>query len=402
MNWKKTLLICVLILLSGGVIVYLIFSSEPTADSTSAAQETAMLVDVIEAQRGTYRPAFQSMGTVRPAQDITLSPRVSGQVIQLSSNFTPGSYVEEGDTLLQIDPSDYENTLQQRQSEEQQAVADLEIEMGRQNVARQDYELLEDTLTGENKSLVLREPQLNAARSAVQSARAAVKQAELDLQRTTIEAPFDAHIISRNTNVGSQVGPGDEVGRLVGLEEYWVEATMPQSQLRWLNFTENGNSEGSEVQIHNRTAWQPEENRTGYLFRLIGALENETRMARLLISVPDPLGYEDENKEHPPLIIDSFVEANIKGEELQDVIRLNRDYIRENNTVWLMEEERLRIREVEIILRDAQYAYISEGIAEQDQIVTTNLSTVSDGARLRLEETTDTTAADTLSGQALL
>lgn len=397
MDWKKTLLICLLILLTGGAIVFIIFSSEPTAESTSASQETAMLVDVIEAQRDTYRPSFQAMGTVRPSQDIILSPRVSGQVLSLSPNFTPGSYVQEGDTLLQVDPSDYENLLQQRQSEVQQAVADLEIEMGRQNVAQQDYELLEDTLTGENKSLVLREPQLNAARSAVQSARAAVKQAELDLQRTTIEAPFDAHIISRNTNIGSQVAPGDELGRLVGRDTYWVEATVPQAQLRWLNVANNGATQGSSVQIRNRTGWHPGEYRTGFLFRLVGALENQTRMARLLIAVPDPLGHQEKNKDLPPLIIDSFVEAHIQGKELPDVIRLNRDYIRENDAVWIMEEEQLRIREVDIILRDAQYAYISKGLSEQDQIVTTNLSTVTDGARLRLEEPADSSAQDTVS-----
>ncbi|MFH5831589.1 efflux RND transporter periplasmic adaptor subunit [Halalkalibaculum sp. DA3122] len=388
MHWKKTLLICCAILLFGGAATTLIFSTEPTAQRTGATQQTAMLVDVIEVQRGTYEPTIRAMGTVMPSQDITLSPRVSGQVMERSPNFTPGGYVEKGETLLQLDPSDYENTLQQRESDLSQAMSDLKIEMGRQNVAQQDYQLLSDTLSEENRELVLREPQLEAARSEVQSARAAVQQAELDLERTTIKAPFDAHILSRNVNVGSQVAPGDNLGRLVGLDTYWVEATVPLSQLRWLSFPSD-RDQGSEVRIINRTAWDEGEYRLGHLFRLVGSLENKTRMARVLITVRDPQSYQTGNTGLPRLIIGSFVESNIKADAIANVFRLNRDYLRQNDTVWVMEDGELSIRDVDIVFRDAEYAYIRGGLNEQDQVVTTNLSTVTDGAPLRLQGSGD-------------
>lgn len=211
MNLKKTFLLCFIILLVSVIATVLIFFTEPTASQSGASVETATLVDVVQVEKGTFTPTIRATGTVEPSQDITLSPRVEGEVIERSDNFTPGGYVEEGEMLLQIDPSDYENTLQQRRSELQRAEADLAMEMGQQNVAEHDYALLGDSLTSLSRSLVLREPQLNTARSMVQSAESAVRQAELDLQRTTIRAPFDAYIISRNTNVGSQVSPGDEL-----------------------------------------------------------------------------------------------------------------------------------------------------------------------------------------------
>ena len=359
-----------------------------------------MLVDIIEVERDNFTPTISAMGTVEPSQDITLSPRVGGEITQMSENFTPGGYVQKGDMLLQIDPADYRNILQQRQSELQQAESDLNIEMGRQNVAQQDYELLGDTLRNENRSLVLREPQLNAARSRVQSAEAAVEQAELNLQRTTIRAPFDAYILSRNANVGSQVAPGDNLARLVGLDEYWVEATVPQSSLRWITVPQNGD-EGSPVKIRNRTAWNPDEFRDGTLFRLVGALENETRMARVLVSVPDPHGYLSENDDKPRLMIGSFVEANIQAEQLEDVVRLNRDFIRQDDTIWVMENDTLRIRNADILFRDANYAYITNGLEENDRVVTTNLSTVVDGSPLRLEGETSTAMADSVSTEEM-
>lgn len=394
MNRKKTLLICVGILLAGGGITAFIFSTEPTATRSGATRQTAMLVDITEVQRDNFRPTIQVMGTVRPSQDITLRPQVSGQIVDRSANFTPGGYAEKGDTLLQIEPADYRNALQQRQSALEQARADLNIEQGRQYVAQQDFELLSDSLVPQNKSLVLRQPQLQSARSQVQSAEAAVEQARLNLQRTTIQAPFDAHILSRNVNVGSQVAVGDELGNLVGLEEYWVEVTVPQSHLRWLSFPGDG-EQGSEVTIRNSTAWTSGEHRTGHLFKLVGSIEGQTRMARVLVAVPDPLSYRNENEDQPSLMIGSFVEANILAEEIGDVIRLNRDYVRQNDTVWIMEDEQLRISDLNIVFRDAQYAYIDSGLTEQDSVVTTNLSTVEDGAPLRLEgqAPADTTSA---------
>lgn len=395
MSWKKTLLICFIILIVGGAVTTLIFSTEPTAERSGATRETAMLVDVTSIQKGSFHPTITAMGTVIPSQDIILSPRVSGEVIDRSENFTPGGYVQKGDTLLRIDPADYRNALQQQQSQLQEALANLSIEMGRQSAAQKEYKLFGDTLSEENEALILREPQLNTVKSQVQSARAAVEQAKLDLARTTIKAPFDAHILNRNVNVGSQVAPGENLGRLVGLETYWVEATVPLSNLRRLNVPSDG-GQGSEVRIRNRTAWSEDEYRTGNLFQLVGTLENQTRMARVLIEVKDPHGYQSNTNtsELPPLMLGSFVEANIKGEELSNVIRVNRDYIRNDDTVWTMEEGQLRIKDVNVVFRDAQYAYISSGLAEDDHVVTTNLSTVTDGAPLRLAGSESGTGQD--------
>jgi multidrug efflux pump subunit AcrA (membrane-fusion protein) len=97
MNKKKTLLICFIILLVGGAFTTLIFSTEPTAQRSGATAETAMLVNVTEVQRDTYRPTIRVMGTVEPSQDIVLSPRVDGEIVERSESFTPGGYVEKGD-----------------------------------------------------------------------------------------------------------------------------------------------------------------------------------------------------------------------------------------------------------------------------------------------------------------
>lgn len=387
MDRKKTLRLCGIILLVGAAITTLIFSTEPKATRITATRKTAMLVDVIRVQKNDYKPTIMAMGTVEPAQDITLSPRVGGEIIALAPAFTPGGYVNKGDVLLQIDPADYQNVLQRRKSELQQAISDLNVEMGRQNVAVKDYELLDETLAGEYKALVLREPQLNAARAKVKAAQAAVDQAKLELERTKIKAPFKAHILSRNVSVGSQVSPRDNLGRLVGLDTYWIVTTVPLAHLPWLSFPQTDGETGSLVHIQNRVAWQEDTYRTGQLHRMVGALEDETRLARVYVSVPDPLSHRPESAGLPPLMIGAFVETGIEAEPIKNAIRIRRDYVRANNTVWVLENEKLSIRPVKIAFRDEDYAYISSGLNNNDWVVTTNLSRVREGAALRVKNT---------------
>lgn len=384
MNWKKSLLICFVILLSGGILTALIFSTEPTAGRTEATKESSMLVDVVKVERGNFTPVISAVGVVEPAKDVILSPRVNGEVTDQSDEFTPGGFVEKGETLLQIDSTDYYNALLQQESELRQARSDLDIELGQQNIAEEEFQQYQDSLTEENEALFLRQPQLNAARAQVESAQAGVQQADLDLQRTQINAPFDAYILTRNVNEGSQVSAGADLGRLVGIEAYWVEAAIPLSKLRWISFPENNGERGSEVRIRDRTAWPEDEYRTGYLYKLLGALEDQTRLAQVLVTVPDPLATEPEHADKQAMMIGSYVEAAIQADELENVVRLNRDYIRSNNKVWVMEQEELSIRDIEIEFQDAEYAYITNGLNDQDQVITTNLATVTEGAPLQL------------------
>jgi len=380
----KTALVSGLILLAGVALMVLIFKTEPTATRGDVARETAMLVEVRTAERGRFTPVIEVMGRVVPAREVTLRPRVSGRVIELAEAFEPGGRVAEGAALLRIDPADYQAVLRQRRSELAQARADLELEQGRQAVAEQDFELLGEELDEGNRHLVLRQPQLKQARARVAFAEAALRRAELDLQRTRISAPFDAQILSRDVATGSQVGTGDSLARLVATDRYWVSASVPLSQLRWLRFAEEDGEQGAPVTLRHEAAWGPSRSRQGRLQRLVGELDANARLARVLVSVEDPLALRAEAGT-PSLILGAFVRTAIEGRALDDVVRLDRDLLRREDTVWVMEDGALDIRDVTVLLRDNDYVYLSDGLDQGDQVVATDLATVVDGAALRLE-----------------
>ncbi len=370
---------CLAILAASAAAIVAINKTEPTAQQINATRKSAALVETVTAERGTFSPRLVVLGTVEPAQDILLSPRVSGQVVELAPEFVPGGMVRQGDLLLRIDPADFENALSIRESELQQVAASLEIEQGRQSLARQELVLLGETIAEADRALVLREPQLASIQAQLNAAKAAVQRAKLDLERSRVFAPFDAQVLDRSVNVGSQVSPGDELGQLVGIDEYWILAAVPIRSLRWIQFPDP-DTEGSAVTLRDSDAWGAEAEREARVERMIGTLDNQTRLARVLITVPDPLGRKSDA---PPLILDTLIEAQIEGRPIEDVVRLSRDYVRDRDTVWVMQDGKLEIRETDIVFRDAQYAYIRGGLTGGEEVVITTLATVADGVGLR-------------------
>lgn len=387
-GFLKTVIVCTVLVLAGAALLLLIFNTEPTARRDGAVRQSASLVDVTRGEFGSFRPTIEAMGTVRPAREISLGARVEGEVAELGDDFVPGGFVDAGEMLVRLDDADYQIALQQSRGGLEQALSQLDIERGEQQAARSDLASFDRDLPPERRALVLREPQLRAAQAQVESARADIAQVQVNLDRTTIEAPFDAHVLSRDIGLGSQVSPGAALGRLVGIDRYWIEATVPIAQLQWLRVPD-GDRSGSSATVRNRSAWPAGTTRSGEVFRLIGELEGPTRLARILVSVEDPLARKTD-KDLPRLMLGEYVECRIEGREIADVVRLDRDYVREDDTVWLMIDGRLVIQPVSIVFQDESWAYIDEGLSADDRVVTTRLATVQEGLRLRLDEDEDT------------
>ncbi|WP_425391713.1 efflux RND transporter periplasmic adaptor subunit [Ekhidna sp.] len=379
MNRAQTILsIVILLILTGGVTFY-IFSTEPEAETEGATKQSAMLVEVTRAEQGDFRPIIKATGTVQAARDINLSARVSGEIISISQKFVPGSFVKKGDVLVQVDPADYRNTVLMMESNLESAQAQFKLEMGQQEAAKNDYDLAEGEIPINNKGLLLREPQLNTAKANVKAAEAQLAQAKLDLQRCTIRAPFDAQVVSRAANVGSQVAPGNMLGRLVGTREYWLTLNVPMAKINWLDIPSENEDANPNVKLTN-SSWAEGQYRMGALYRMIGTLTDQTRFAQVIVRIDDP------TKGKPRIIIGSFMEAEIPAQQLNDVVRLNRDYLRKDQTVWVKNGNELSVKEVEVAFLDEKYAYITKGLTGDDQIITTSLSTVVEGSAVRTEQ----------------
>lgn len=134
---------CLSILGASAAAIVVINQTEPTAQQIESTRRSAAIVETITVQRGTYSPRLVVLGSVQAASEIMLSPRVEGQVVELSPKFVPGGTVRKGDLLLRIDPAEFLNAVSVRESELAQVQASLEIEEGRQTLAQKELALLE-------------------------------------------------------------------------------------------------------------------------------------------------------------------------------------------------------------------------------------------------------------------
>lgn len=347
----------------------------------------ATLVDVRPIVFGPQKTAISAMGTVKPSLEVNLKPQVSGEITEVAGNFLPGGHFRRGETLLKIDPTDYRLAVRQLASDVARVGSELQMEQGNQLVARKEYELLGETVSEEEKALMLRQPQLDTLHASLEAAQARLEQARIDLKRTEIAAPFNAMVQSREVNIGTRVSEGTALAMLIGTDVYWVEVSVPVSQLRWIKIPQAEGEEGSPVRVYDQAAWGSEAFREGKVIRLAAALEEQGRMARLLVEVPDPLALQPKNAGRPKMLIDSYVRVEIEGRDLPSAAVIDRELIRDGDTLWIMDKEgRLDIRAIDIAFRGRDYVLVTAGVADGERLVVSALSTPVPGMPLRLQE----------------
>jgi len=433
MTSKKTLKICSIIFGFSLLIAWIIIALKPET-RRARPQISSPMVNVVAATIDDATMNIRALGTVKSAQETIIRPRVVGQVELLGKNSDTGAVVKKGELLIQLDPAIYKNTLNSKKSALAKAEADYALEMGQQKVARAEAEQLKNisasigaigtTGTEENNiqisPLTLRVPHLAQAKAAVDAAKAEVKLAQLNVDYTSITAPYNALITARNISIGSQASTADQLLVLVGTDEYRIEAAIALDRLEALDLK---NSAGTKVRIISGAGLV----REGVVLRTIAALDPSTRMGRLLISVPDPLGLENEE---PALILGDQAQVELIAGTLNNVIVLPRASLQSGDAIWvavpIKKSENLAIdsaqasaqetaeeaaagaaknpkisgtdsakntnktnyildiRPVTVVWKDTQTVYISNGIKEGEFIVTSPIPSPLQGMSLRL------------------
>ena len=345
---------------------------------------TEPLVEVVALRPTDERVVVQAMGTVIPAREMVLRSRVAGEIVKLHEDFMPGGYFKAGEDLLQIDPEDYALTVARRQSQVAEAQYALKVELGYQDVARREWQLLNGNKPAKSldRELALRKPHLRKARADLKAAKSELQQARLDLGRTRVSAPFNAVVRTQAAEFGSQISAGEQLAELVGTDEYRIQVSVPLDRLRWIQIPRKPGDVGSEVRIRYRDG---EYERTGRVIRLMSDLENEGRMARLLVAVRDPLNLESSDADPPPLLLGEYVRVAVEGQALSGVFRIPRTALRDDSHIWVAGEDgRLSVRSVETIWRDQETVLLKNGLRSGEQVVISDLATPVDGMGIRV------------------
>ncbi len=312
--------------------------------------------------------SFHAMGTVEADRFVEIKPRVGGSLLSVNAQFTPGGLLQQDEIIATIDPTDYRLAVERLQGEEARAAAELSLERGKRLVAEKEFELLGKEVSDSEKALMLRTPQLNAARAALVSARAQKRLAAEDLAHTQIRAPFTAVVIARTAAPGSRVTPATTIGSLVGTDRFRIRLAVPERQLQWIETGANP----STIRIRVGSS-----ERFGTITHIASSLEEGSRMALVYATVDDPLCLLPDNKGKPQLLLGSLIEAEIIGARLDNVIPIDRDQlVGENSVLVLDNNDRPVLRPVEIATRNRDKVFISAGIKDGEAVVVSGLASL--------------------------
>lgn len=381
--WKRLLrILAAVVIVGAGIAGATYLQKSATKPQKRPPAKWVPVVETQALQRTSHGVTLTAMGPVIPARTVLLKSRVSGQVVAINSEFTDGGFLKQGSVVVQLDDNDYKLALAQKKSELVNAQYGLKLEMGRQEVAQREWQLLNGNRGKEafNSDLALRKPHLDKARADVDAAMAAVERAALDLDRTRIIAPFNAVVRSKSVDVGSQVSAGVSMAEMVGTDAFWVQASIPVDRLEWIRIPQRKNEKGADAEIH----YAGGHTLKGSVIRLMGDLASEGRMARILIEVKDPMHYTTNQRKTPPLLIGEYVKVDVQGRQMDDVFIIPRTALRDGNTVWIMNGDKtLSIKKVEPAWRSDTAVIVKNDLRQGQQLVVSDLPAPVEGMAIR-------------------
>ena len=370
-----------LIVLAGFMGMGLMIAHRPEPKK-AVRENPGALVDILPVIRSDRQVQVEGTGTVQPRQEITLAPQVSGVVTEISREFVAGGFCRKGDVLFRIDEADYRLAADKARAALAKAEYELATVQGQAKVARQEWDRLQLDPGKEPNPLAVYEPQVKNARATLLSAQAALKQAELDLARTVVRAPFDGVLLAESVDVGQYVRAGNQVATLAGTDRAEIVVPLPLHELGWLQIPRPGRGgAGSPATVRLASGGRSFEWR-GRVVRTLGEVDPQGRMARVVVALDDPYGLHAPAG-RPELAVGTFVEVALHGETLHDVAVLPASALHDSEKVWVMNDSHLKLRPVQVLRRAREEVLIGTGLRTGDKVVLTNVAGAAEGMKLR-------------------
>ncbi len=341
-------------------------------------ESKAFLVDAQEVNREEVRFKVHSQGNVVPKNQTNISAQVSGKVVEIADAFVAGGMFKKGDLLVRLEQEDYATDLKLADAELAQANATLTEEKARGKVAEQEWRSVNSSVAPE---LGLRKPQLASAQANVKAAEAKLERAKRNLSRTEIRAPYDGLVVSRNVDLGQFVPTGTVVGMVNSTDEAEVRLPIPDSDMAFIDINSQI-EKGAEVALTatvagKQRAWKAE------LVRSEGVMDAGNRVIYVIAEVEDP--YARKQSKNAPLRFGQFVQAEITGTQSQRLFVLPRNVLRLDNTVLELTDDReIKISPVEVVRTNAKNVFISAGLEDNTQIITSAVPNPYNGMKVRL------------------
>ena len=366
------------ILLGAFALSYLLwFLGQVQPDPVEELPPPDVIIEILTPKD--FQVQISSNGTTTPLTQTVLTAEVGGEVIYRSKKFAEGASVIEGEILAKIDDTDlqlqYKNALLQLANAEVQ----YSLQLAEAEVAKEAWDKIGD---GVASDLTLKKPQLKQAEAFLEVAKAQVSSAAKKLNKTEIIAPYAGRIQNVNIDLGTTIIPGQPVGAMYTSSEIEITLAVKDNDLQFLSIPMDGRklnpSEQASVVIESfykgkTQSWE------GKLERVDGVIDPITRMINLIADFKNDFIETDK----PNLPIGLFVEAKIDGITLKNIFEIPINSISEDNEVYIVDKDnQLELRELTILKKYSEFVIIKDGLKAGERIVTSKLSTASNGIKV--------------------
>jgi RND family efflux transporter MFP subunit len=382
--------------------------------------EKGRLVEVFAARAEDVQMVVESFGTIEPRESLKLVAQVPGQIVDISPEFKEGNLIRKGTRLIQIDPRTYSLEVERRRVQVKQTEAELKrlkqevvnlrtrvkIAESDVNLAKNEYwrlkKLIERKVVSQSQldkteqaylaslerlqalenQLALLGPQKEELIAAREMAEVMYQQAKLDLERSAIKTSFDGWVLEKVIEVGQHVNVGQQLGSIYRAGELDIEVRIPAKDFKWLPADLGGKTPVMADVVFNNEGnlriWN------GRVARVKAMMDERTRTLPMVIEV-DESAASTKHESSFSLRPGMFVTIRIKGKEIPDAFVLPRRVVYPGDVVYTVNDNHLKIKEVNILRSYKDSVIVDEGISEGDQIVKTPLTGAVDGMSVRLK-----------------
>lgn len=413
----KTIRVVVVLFVSLVIMVMLV-RLKPEAER-QVPKQTGLLVEVKPVKAEPVNLYVEAYGTVRPREALSLVAEVRGQVVGLDPAFEEGRFIPKETVLIQIDPRTYQLEVDRRKVQVKQTAAEIKRQdqevvnlKARLKIARSDAALAEneyqrlkkliakkvisqsqlekaeqiylaslERLQALENQLALTKPSREQLVAQRDMAKVMLQEAQLDLERTAIIAPFDGWTLEKVIEKGQHVNAGQYLGKIYNAGELEIEVRIPVKDFKWLpaNMDRVPFADADIIFESGETqySWK------GKVTRIKAQLDEKTRTLPVIIETDTSMPKAD-NDGNFGLRPGMFVNVRIEGRKIDSAYVLPRHLVYPGNVVYLVEDNQLRIRPVNIIRSYKETVIIDKGLSDGELIIISPMSAATDGMRVRL------------------
>ena len=290
-------------------------------------------VYTLEVKKRSYQVEIPSSGVLEAYRRVSLTSRVQGVMQTIKPLFKTGQKYKAGQTLVQIDASDYRANVKAQRASLYNLITSVlpDLQLDFEGAYEQWSQFLKNfDIEKPTPSLPKMEEKVRlfvSGRGLI-SSYYALQNLEKNLQYYSLKAPFDGVLVSANMTEGSLVRPGQQMGEFIATDQYELKVSLPKTFIQKIE-------EGAKVSLHSIDTNQTYE---GTVARINAKVNTQTQSVEVFIRVSDP-----------DLKEGMFLEANISANTFEQVFAVDRGLLNGDQELFIVENNTLQLRKVEAI-----------------------------------------------------